>query len=280
MGTISEFRKSKDYLVCVDSDGCAMDTMDVKHIRCFGPCMVEEWSLQEWEDEILARWNDINLYTMTRGINRFKGLAAALTEIDSRYRPIEGLEDLTAWVNSGAAPSNDALQEAIDRTGSPMLKKAMSWSVKVNAAINALPDSVKVPFPGVGEALAFAHSRADIAVVSSANPEAVAEEWERYGLLDHTDVVCAQDVGSKAHCIAELLKRGYESDHALMCGDAAGDEDAARKNGIFFYPIRVRHEAESWREFKEEGLTRLTDGTFAGSYQEKLLDEFIKNLGG
>ena len=23
--------KKKEYLVCVDSDGCAMDTMDVKH---------------------------------------------------------------------------------------------------------------------------------------------------------------------------------------------------------------------------------------------------------
>ena len=28
---IEEFQKTKDFLVCVDSDGCAMDTMDVKH---------------------------------------------------------------------------------------------------------------------------------------------------------------------------------------------------------------------------------------------------------
>lgn len=69
MGKLSDYKKKKDFLVCVDSDGCAMDTMDIKHIRCFGPCMVDEWELGQWRDEILARWNEINLYTMTRGIN-------------------------------------------------------------------------------------------------------------------------------------------------------------------------------------------------------------------
>ena len=63
-----------------------MDTMDIKHIRCFGPCMVDEWELFEWKDAILTRGNDINLYTMTRGINRFKGLAKALREIDATYK--------------------------------------------------------------------------------------------------------------------------------------------------------------------------------------------------
>jgi hypothetical protein len=61
MNTLSDFIKTKDYLICVDSDGCAMDTMDVKHIVCFGPCMVTEWELEPWRDAILARWNDINL---------------------------------------------------------------------------------------------------------------------------------------------------------------------------------------------------------------------------
>ena len=41
MQELNIFQKQKDFLVCVDSDGCAMDTMDIKHFRCFGPCMVE-----------------------------------------------------------------------------------------------------------------------------------------------------------------------------------------------------------------------------------------------
>ena len=82
---LNEFQKQKELLICIDSDGCAMDTMDIKHIRCFGPCMVEEWGLSAWEAPILDRWNAINLYTMTRGINRFQGLAKALTEIEDCY---------------------------------------------------------------------------------------------------------------------------------------------------------------------------------------------------
>ena len=36
MSKLSEYKKKKDFLICVDSDGCAMDTMDVKHFLCFG----------------------------------------------------------------------------------------------------------------------------------------------------------------------------------------------------------------------------------------------------
>ncbi len=280
MGAFKDFKRKKDFLVCVDSDGCAMDTMDCKHIHCFGPKIIDEWGLEAWKDDILTRWNEINLYSMTRGINRFKGLNMMLTEINEKYTPIEGLADLTAWVNSGAAPSNDALQKAIDETGSLILKKALSWSKAVNEAINALPDSMKLPYPGVQEALALAHEKADVAIVSSANPGAVLEEWEKYGLLPHTDVVCAQDVGSKAFCIAELLKQGYDPDHVLMCGDAPGDMDAATKNGVLYYPIRVRQEKECWEEFVSEGFGHLLDGTYAGAYQQAKIDAFLKNLGG
>ena len=87
--SLQGFQKKKDYLICVDSDGCAMDTMNIKHIKCFGPCMVEEWGLQRWEKEILERWNEINLFTETRGINRFKGLAIALQEINEKYCPFD-----------------------------------------------------------------------------------------------------------------------------------------------------------------------------------------------
>ena len=97
MKSLTDFQKTKEYLVCVDSDGCVMDTMDVKHIRCFGPCMVEEWDLQAWKDEILTSWNDVNLYTLTRGINRFKGLAIALKEVDEKYRKVEDVETLIRW---------------------------------------------------------------------------------------------------------------------------------------------------------------------------------------
>ena len=137
--TIEEYQKKKDYLICVDSDGCAMDTMDIKHILCFGPCMVTEWGLEEWKDAILTRWNEINLYTMTRGINRFKGLALMLREIHETYTPIQDVDVLETWVENSKELSSGALQKAMETNDSVILKKALSWSQHVNTSINELP---------------------------------------------------------------------------------------------------------------------------------------------
>lgn len=278
MSKLSEYRKQKEFLICVDSDGCAMDTMDIKHIRCFGPCMVEEWGLGQWKDEILERWNEINLYTMTRGINRYKGLSMALQEIDEKYTRIEDLDTLVQWAKESPELSNAALQRAIDSKNSISLRKALSWSEAVNESINGLLEEEKVPFEGVKEALAFAHKKVDVAIVSSANLDAVLEEWERFGLLEHTDIVLAQDAGSKAFCIGELLKAGYEKEHVLMCGDAPGDMDAAKQNGVFYYPILVRHEKESWKEFQEKAVEKLLEGTYGGDYQQEKTEAFLDNL--
>lgn len=276
--TLDSFRQGKPYLVCVDSDGCAMDTMDIKHFTCFGPCMVAEWGLQQWETPILERWNQINLYTMTRGVNRYKGLAMALTEINAQYTPIEDLDTLVRWAETSKELSNGALEKAIAADpASVSLPKALAWSKAVNAAIEKIPMCEKKPFAGVAEALALAHRTADVAIVSSANLGAVLDEWSLYGLLEHVDIVCAQDAGSKAHCIAELAKKGYGQDHILMCGDAPGDKAAAEKNGVFYYPILVRRETESWAGFGE-ALAKLEDGSYAGAFQEARNQAFLDNL--
>lgn len=276
--TIEEYQKKKDYLICVDSDGCAMDTMDIKHIRCFGPCMVTEWGLEEWKDAILTRWNEINLYTMTRGINRFKGLALMLREIHETYTSIQDVDVLEAWVENSKELSNGALQKAMETNDSAILKKALSWSQHVNASINELPFEVKKPFEGVKEGLAYAHQFADVAIVSSANLQAVLEEWELYGLLEHVDIVMSQNVGSKAYCIQELLKKGYDTEKVFMAGDALGDYEAAEKNHVFYYPILVRHEKESWSEFRDQAVDKLVDGTYGGAYQQQKIDAFMENL--
>ena len=42
------FEKHKDFLVCVDSDGCAMDTMDVKHEKAFCPQLIRVFGLEQY----------------------------------------------------------------------------------------------------------------------------------------------------------------------------------------------------------------------------------------
>lgn len=276
--TPDKFRKKKEWLFCIDSDGCAMDTMDIKHIRCFGPCMVEEWGILQWEEPILKRWNEINLYSMTRGINRFKGLALALLEIDCRYCRIEGVETLKKWSGESPELSNQALEKAIADDPNLCLQKALSWSQKVNKSIDALSFDEKRPFEGVREALAYANQYGDVAIVSSANRQAVVEEWEYYGLLDHVDLILAQDFGSKEFCIRELLKKGYEPEHVLMVGDAPGDLKATKECGVFFYPIVVRNEKESWEEFMRVAIKRMTEGTYGGVYQREKEKAFFDNL--
>ncbi|MBQ7863376.1 MAG: HAD family hydrolase [Lachnospiraceae bacterium] len=284
MSVFDTFTKKHDFLVCVDSDGCAMDTMDCKHFHCFGPCMVTEWGLDEWREPVLFHWNEVNLYQMTRGINRFKALAICLKEINDEYTPIEGIEALVHWTDTAPALSNDgvikAAEEATDPAAKKVFEKALSWSKAVNAGIVALPEDLKVPYDGAKEGLAAAHTFADVAVVSSANRDAVEEEWTTHGLLPHVDIVLAQDVGSKAHCIAEMLKYGYAPDKVLMVGDAPGDSDAAEKNGVYYYPILVNNEPESWQELISTGLENLKNGTYGGDYQKKKKEEFLRNLGG
>ncbi|MBE6921260.1 MAG: HAD family hydrolase [Ruminococcaceae bacterium] len=283
MSIFDSFKKKHEFLICVDSDGCVMDTMNCKHFHCFGPCMVAEWGLEAWKEEILDRWNVINLFSMTRGINRFKGLAMALKEIDGRYKKITGVDFLVEWADNAPALSNDAVAkaaaDATDADAKLVFEKALSWSKVVNTAIVALDESLKVPYAGAREGLAAAHSFADVAMVSSANRDAVEEEWGKFGLLEHTDIVLAQDVGSKAACIAAMLKFGYDPSKVVMVGDAPGDCDAAEKNGVHYYPILVNREKESWEEAVAVAFGKLQSGEY-DAYGAQKKQEFLANLGG
>ena len=283
MSIFDSFEKKHDYLVCVDSDGCVMDTMNCKHFHCFGPCMVAEWGLEEWKNEILERWNAINLFSMTRGINRFKGLAMALGEFHKKYTPIAGIAALQHWADTAPALSNDAVAKAAAEAADPdaalVLGKALSWSKAVNAAIVNLPEELKVPYDGAKEGLAAAHTFADVAMVSSANRDAVEEEWGKFGLLDHTDIVLAQDVGSKAACIAKMLQFGYDPKKVVMIGDAPGDCDAAEKNGVYYFPILVNYEKSSWDEAISTAFEKLQSGNYA-EYEVQKKKDFLSNLGG
>ena len=46
--------KRKEFLVCIDSDGCVMDTMDLKHDKCLAPCMLMVWDLGKYKIELTA----------------------------------------------------------------------------------------------------------------------------------------------------------------------------------------------------------------------------------
>ena len=286
-----DYDKKSNYLVCIDSDGCAMDTMEVKHRECFGPQWIYTYGLEAHYEECMKVWLDINLYTLTRGINRFKGLAMALVEMEKRgllvtdgsevsdgQASVAGLKEFVTWTEEAKELSNPALLALTQKSNSECIEKALLWSIRTNRAIHNLPADDK-PFDNVKVGMDTMATQADLVAVSSANGEAVEAEWTKHQLKDDCRVLLCQEAGSKAFCIAELMKKGYEADKILMVGDAPGDRDAAAKNGVWYYPILVGKEGESWTRLKEEAFPKLLDGSFDEVYQAMLIAEFEKNLG-
>jgi phosphoglycolate phosphatase-like HAD superfamily hydrolase len=271
--TIEESKKSKKFLVCVDSDGCAMDTMNVKHKKCFAPKAIEVWGLQEIETRFLVVWDMVNLYSKTRGINRFKGLVKTFELLEAEGIEMPDFSSIRNWTENSIELSNPALEKAIEKKADDQLIKTLEWSNRVNKAIRELPEDDK-PFINVKEGLETISKIADIAIVSSANKAAVQAEWTRHELGSYVQVLLGQEAGSKAFCISALKEGNYSLDEVLMVGDAPGDLDAALKNGVLYYPILVGKEAFSWKRLAEEALGKLADGSYRGEYQKNLIDEF------
>lgn len=274
---VKEFRKTREFLICIDSDGCVMNTMDVKHMRCFGPCLVYEWDLGEYRDEIIRLWRKVNLLSVSRGVNRFQGLAKVLKSIHENYTEVEGLEEYLQWTESAQELSDKSLEEAYAKTENICMKKALDWSRLVNQSMAMVSDTKKPPFEGTEDALRLAREYADIVILTAANRQEINKEWEVFELAQYTDLLMSQETGRKEECLKTLLEKGYEKDHVLMVGDAPADLAAAQGAGVLFYPILAYQERESWEKFSK-ALECFTEGRYAGAYQEERIKEFQENL--
>src|ERR1700732_2391155 len=79
------FSPRHDFLVGIDSDGCAFDTMEVKHKECFIPNIIHHYNLAGVSKYAREAAEFVNLYSKSRGINRFPALVEALELL--RQRP-------------------------------------------------------------------------------------------------------------------------------------------------------------------------------------------------
>ncbi len=274
-----DFIPKHDRLVCIDSDGCAIDSMNIKHIRAFGPQVVAVFGLEQIEKGILTEWNRINLFSEKRGIHRFLGLREILGYAAEQGYRIEGLDEYGAFIERGASLNHATLEEEYQKSGKEIFRLAIEYSGRVNNEIEKIDLSLKKPFANVREVLAKLSERADIAVVSSANGAAVLEEWDGYGLSPYISVFCTQEMGAKAECIARLMEfGGYARDKALKIGDAYGDWKAAKQNGILFYPILAGKENASWQELLEKYADLFLKGEYTAVCEEKRIQSFRENL--
>ena len=78
------FDPKHDYLVGIDSDGCAFDTMELKHKECFIPNTINYYELQGVSKYAREAAEFVNLYSKSRGINRFPALIETLEWLQKR----------------------------------------------------------------------------------------------------------------------------------------------------------------------------------------------------
>jgi phosphoglycolate phosphatase-like HAD superfamily hydrolase len=272
-----EIVKKHAFLVGIDSDGCAFDTMEVKHKECFIPNIVDYYNLAGVSKYAREAAEFVNLYSKSRGINRFPALIEALQwlkdrpEVKARGVEIKIPRALVDWIERETKLANPALEAAATATGDADLKQALAWSKAVNETVGRIVRAVP-PFPYVRECLEKLVPRADLFVVSATPNEALTREWEEHDLARYVAAICGQEIGTKKESLANAKK--YPPHHTLMIGDAPGDHQAAVANTALFYPINPGAEDASWKRLFDEGIERFLSGTFAGAYQDKLLAEF------
>jgi phosphoglycolate phosphatase-like HAD superfamily hydrolase len=272
-----EISKKHDFLVGIDSDGCAFDTMEVKHKECFIPNIIHHYHLAGVSKYAREAAEFVNLYSKSRGINRFPALIEALEHLRDRPEVIaRGVSirippSLVSWVKRETKLANPALAAAVKTSGDADLGQALAWSMDVNETIEKVVHGVP-PFPFVRECLEKLLPAADLFVVSATPNEALEREWQEHDLAKFVAAICGQESGTKKESLANAKK--YPPGHTLMIGDAPGDYQAAVANDALFYPINPGAEDVSWRGLFEEGIDRFLAGTFAGDYQKRLLAEF------
>lgn len=280
---LKELKPTREFFVGLDSDGCVFDSMEIKQKECFCPNFINSYGLQPVSKYARDVWIFVNLYSKSRGCNRFLAVILALDllrelpEVKAREVTVPEMNGLRAWINRETKLGNPALKKEVERTGDPDLAQVYEWSLAVNESVGRMVRNVP-PFPLVRESLLALEGKADVIVVSQTPFEALKREWEEHDIDKHIRMIAGQEMGTKAEHIAFATKGKYAEGRVLMVGDAPGDLDAARKNGALFFPINPGHEEASWKRFLDEALNRFFAGTYAGGYEQSLIAEFDRYL--
>ncbi|HNY28200.1 MAG TPA: HAD hydrolase-like protein [Candidatus Sumerlaeota bacterium] len=281
-----DHQPTQDFFIGIDSDGCAFDTMELKHKECFIPNTIQYFGLQAVAKYAREAAEFVNLYSQWRGINRFPAATMTLDlledrpEVLARHARIPRMEALREWLTQEKSPSNPTLEAAIKASNGEaarQLQQVLDWSHAVNAAIEDMVEGVS-PFPWVRESLEKASAEADLIVVSATPGEALEREWAEHDLTRFVAVIAGQEMGTKTEHLKLASGAKYHSDKVLMIGDAPGDLKAARANHVLFYPIMPGYEDASWKRFHDESLDLFLTGGYKGAYEDALIEEFLASL--
>ena len=285
VASLKAHKPNHEYLISIDSDGCAFDTMEIKHKECFIPNIIKFWDLQPVSKYARAAAEFVNLYSKWRGVNRFPALLSVFDLLDDWDKVQErgfkspGVPSLRNWVATESKLGNPVLEAYCQaNTDDTVMATALEWSKAVNLTVADIVKGGLPPFPYVRECLEKAQSKADMLVCSQTPTEALTREWQEQGIDKYVFAIAGQEMGKKSEHIAFVSEGRYDNTKMLMIGDAPGDMKAARANNAFFFPILPGDEDKSWKRLYEEGLDKFFAGEFGGEYEAKLIEEFDSYL--
>ena len=275
---LRDFQPKHDFFIGIDSDGCVFDSMEIKHKECFAPMFVKHHNLQAVSKYAREVWDFVNLYSKTRGANRFPALTRALNllrerpEVQARNVNVPIYPALDEWMERETKLGNATLAAEVEG-GNEGLAHIKVWSDGVNEQVADIVHGVP-PFPLLRETLEKALGQADMMVISQTPCDALEREWAEHDISRFVEIIAGQEMGTKTEHLKFAAVDKYAAEKILMIGDAPGDHKAAKANGVLFYPILPGREEDSWERLHGEALHRFFAGTYAGEYEEKLFAEF------
>ena len=253
------FKPQHDFFVGIDSDGCAFDAMELKHKECFIPTIVKVWGLQAVSKFTRETCEFVNLYSKTRGLNRWIALTRVFDllrerpEVKARNAKVPQGDKIKEFISSGYPLSHKGMVQYAADHPDPELEQAVQWSIAVDDAIADMVHGVP-PFPWVRESLQKMQGKVDLMVVSATPVEALEREWGEHGIAQYMSVIAGQEMGTKKQHLQFAAKGKYNDDNILLIGDAPGDRDAAKAVDVLYYPINPGGEDKSWKRFHNEAL--------------------------
>ena len=275
---LRDFQPKHDFFIGIDSDGCVFDSMEIKHKECFAPMFVKHHNLQAVSKYAREVWDFVNLYSKTRGANRFPALTRALNllrdrpVVQARNVNVPSYPALDEWMERETKLGNATLAAEVEG-GNEGLAHIKVWSDGVNEQVADIVHGVP-PFPLLRQTLEKALGQADMMVISQTPCDALEREWAEHDISKFVEIIAGQEMGTKTEHLKFAAVDNYAAEKILMIGDAPGDHKAAKANGVLFFPILPGREEDSWERLHGEALDRFFAGTYAGEYEEKLFAEF------
>lgn len=280
---LKNYPHTHDSFAGIDSDGCVFDTMRVKQHNHIQKTIIRHWHLEPVAELFRECADFVNLYSQTRGVNRFHALLLNFETLNSRPEartagiPLPKTEALRRYCESGLALGNPTLEAEARRTGSEELADILTWSHEANADLAAHYSPV-APFPWAVKALELMQGTSDTMVVSQTPEASLLREWNHHALAGYVKLIGGQELGSKVNQLRGATQGFYAPGRAILIGDAPADYRAANEAGTLFYPIFPGDEDASWRRFCEEAYPRFLAGTYAGAYADDLAGRFMAAL--